>query len=166
MAEYRPIRNKIWHDEWFLSLLPAEKLFWLFLLTNEYVHISGIYELPKTLISPLTGIVEWQSIVDKFIKDGKIEYKEGFVYIRNYFKNQTKQINKKDNIIKAISAYLAENPRLVELFNLKYKAPYKTLISPLPDPPESIKEESNKEESIKGSTREFKKDFIHNHSLK
>lgn len=148
MAEYRPIKVKIWHDSWFSSLQIEEKLFWIFLLTNDYFHISGIYELPKPLISPLSGCPNALPIIEKFIKEGKMEYKEGFIFIRNYLKNQDKQINKKDNIFKGISLYLSQNSFLISLFNLQEEAPYKPLISPLPSPyvkRKVIKIESNKD---------------------
>lgn len=138
MAEYRPIKIKMWHDTWFLKLSPEDKLLWVFLLTNEYVHISGVYELPLSLITPLTGIEAPLEGLTRFQQAGKIMYQEGWLYIINYLWNQTKQINKKDNIIKGIIAYLGENPLPCRLFDLINKAPYKELITPLG------KEESSK----------------------
>ena len=136
MAEYRPIKTKIWNDTWFLSLTPEEKSVWFFLLTNQNVHISGIYELPISLISPLVGSSKGEEILTKFEDDGKIVYKNGFIFIKNYLKNQTQQINKigsvKDNVTKSILAYLSENKQLISLFNLQDEAPYKPLVRPLP----------------------------------
>lgn len=139
MAEYRPIKVKIWHDEWFVNLNPEERCFWFFLLTNEYVNFSGIYELPKPLLSPLSGCPKALEILQKFEEEGKIVYKNGFLFIKNYYKNQSKQFNKNDNITKSIIAYLSENNNLIELFNLRNEAPYKPLVSPLPDPPLKLK---------------------------
>jgi hypothetical protein len=152
MSEYRPVKTKMWHDNWFLSLSPEEKLLWSFLLTNEYTHISGIYELPKLLISPLTGIIEPLKILEKFQNDGKIIYKNEWIFLKNYLNLNSKQISKKDNITKSIIAYLSENSFLISLFELEKETPYKPLIRPL------CKEESNKDESIKEeSNKEPKK---------
>lgn len=41
----RIIHTKIWKDEWFASLSKDAKFLWLYLLTNEKLNISGIYEL-------------------------------------------------------------------------------------------------------------------------
>lgn len=157
MAEYRPIKTKIWQDDWFLSLTPEQKAVWFFLLTNPHVHISGIYELPKTLVSPLVGSSKVDEILQKFESEGKIVYKSGWIFIKNYLKNQTKQINKidsiKDNVVKSIIAYLTENPRIIKLFNLNNEDPYKPLLRPLKAPTktlgESIKVLKSKDESIK-----------------
>lgn len=160
MSEYRPIKQKIWHDEWFCTLNPEERCFWLFLLTNEFTHISGIYELPKPLITPLSGCPEGLNIFEKFIKEDKIRYKNGFVFIRNYIKNQTKEFNKKDNIFKAVMAYLSQNQKFIEWFELEKEEIYKPLISPLPPPMVKRKEESNKDITPNGDLKPMYKEPI------
>lgn len=166
MADYRPIKVKMWSDTWFLKLNQEEKLVWIYLLTNPYFHISGIYELPKSLISPFVGLEMGGSndeksgskvdqILDQFQINKKIIYKDGWIFIKNYLKNQYQQINKKDNIYKGIITYLNENPKLIELFDLENEDPYKELIRPMG------KEESNKvvkrkeETSTKTTTSDF-----------
>lgn len=41
----RIVHTKIWKDQWFSSLSKEAKLLWQYLLTNEKINISGIYEL-------------------------------------------------------------------------------------------------------------------------
>jgi hypothetical protein len=41
----RIIHTKLWKDQWFVSLSKDAKFLWLYLLTNEKINISGIYEL-------------------------------------------------------------------------------------------------------------------------
>lgn len=150
MSSYRPIKTKIWHDSWFLTLSSEEKLLWLFLLTNDYAHISGIYELPHALIKPLTGLDNCFDILKKFEKEGKIKRHDNYIFICNYLKNQTKQINKRDNIIRSIISHIKENPSYIEWFNLLEYEPYNTLISPSEAPSKQFtkpKEVKKKEES-------------------
>jgi len=45
MAKKRYISDIIWSDNWFEDLQPKEKLFFLYLLTNQQVSICGIYEI-------------------------------------------------------------------------------------------------------------------------
>lgn len=150
MADYRLIKTRIWHDNWFLSLNKEEKLLWIFLLTNEFVHISGLYELPKTLVSPLVGALNFEEILIKFEKDGKILYKDGWILILNQIKHQSKQLNKKDNIFIAINNYFKENELILAKFGLKPEYPYKPLTSPLPLKTKALaKEEDLKEEDLK-----------------
>ena len=140
MSEYRPIKTKIWHDNWFLTLNQEEKLFWIFLLTNEYVHISGLYELPEPLISPLTGIKDYDKLLNKFVKSNKILYQDGWIYIINYYKNQSKQINKKDNTYKARENYFKENKPILDKLGISNEAPYKPLKAPYHTLPKEFKE--------------------------
>lgn len=150
MSEYRPIKTEIWDDEWFSGLNDGEKVVWVFLLVNKFLHISGIYLLKKPLVSPYTGVKEAETILEKFEKDGKIIYRGGYIFIVNYLENQTKQFNKNDNIIKSVITYLRENQRVIELFDLKNREPYKHLLSPSEAPCKPLGTPLGKEERVKG----------------
>lgn len=41
----RIVHTKIWKDTWFVRLSKDAKLLWFYLLTNDKINISGIYEL-------------------------------------------------------------------------------------------------------------------------
>jgi hypothetical protein len=112
MAEYKQIKTRIWQDNWFLSLNPEEKIIWLFLLTNEYCHLSGLYELPKPLISSLTGVIKWQEALKKFEQSKKIVLIEDWVFIVNKSKHQPISKNMKDNVNISIQRYLEENKEI------------------------------------------------------
>lgn len=45
LVKTRIIHTKLWRDEWFASLSKDAKLLWQYLLTNERINISGVYEL-------------------------------------------------------------------------------------------------------------------------
>jgi len=149
MADYRPIKTDVWRDGWFSTLTPEERLVWIFLLTNEHVHISGIYELPRGLVAPYSGVDNALDILKRFEERGKIEMKEGWIFIVNYLKNQTKQINKKDNIVKSILTYFSENPGLISLFSLHSREPYKELLRGFQGAPKGLSRYLPKEESRK-----------------
>ena len=130
MAEYKQIKIRIWQDNWFLSLNPEEKLLWLFLLTNQYNHISGLYELPKTLISPLTGIKNWEEILLKFAKNGKIKLLDGWIYVLNQKRHQPMSESARDKVNIGINNYLEENKEILAKFKGIKEAPCKTLEDP------------------------------------
>ncbi|MCK4782092.1 hypothetical protein KAS79_04210 [Candidatus Parcubacteria bacterium] len=149
MAEFKQIKIRIWQDNWFLSLNPEEKLLWFFLLTNQNAHISGLYELPKPLISPLTGIKDWNKILLKFIKDDKILYDNKWIFIINKIKHQPIGGNFKDNVQKSIKKHFEENKEI--LANLKKII--KPLTSPYKAPLEKeIEIETKKEIEIETKT--------------
>ena len=130
MAEYKQIKTRMWQDNWFLSLNTDEKLLWLFLLTNESSHISGLYELPGLLITPLTGIKNWEKIIKKFQESKKLYYKNGWICIKNKQKHQPMSDKAKDNVNKSIKNYLEKNKDIMA--NIKEKR--KPLASPLQAP--------------------------------
>ncbi len=86
----RVLHTRFWRDEYALTLKPKEKLLFLYLLTNEYVNICGIYELPEALVSAYTGMSESEikDAKEKFQKDGKFAFHHAWVRIMNVEKYQ------------------------------------------------------------------------------
>lgn len=93
MAKNRIINTKFWTDNYILNELnPIDKLLFLYLITNPYTDISGIYELPLKIMAVETGIdkenIE-KVILPRFEKEGKILYQDGWIAIKNFQKHQT-----------------------------------------------------------------------------
>lgn len=91
MAKQRYINTKFWSDTFISELNALDKYLFLYFLTNEHTNISGIYEVPLKSISFETGI-EIEAL-KKMLKrlHGKIEYVDGWVCIKNFQKNQSKE---------------------------------------------------------------------------
>jgi hypothetical protein len=53
---YRVIDTRIWTDPEVKALSVTEKLVFVYLITNQHTHVSGIYYLPKPFISHELGI--------------------------------------------------------------------------------------------------------------
>lgn len=53
---YRTIETSIWSDPAFKALPPNGKLLFVYLITNQHTHVSGIYYLPSLLIALETGL--------------------------------------------------------------------------------------------------------------
>ncbi len=84
----RIIQTKIWKDLYFASLQQDEKLLFLYLLTNERINLSGIYELTDREILFDTGIKEedLKKNKKKFSTDNKIHFINGWVKVINHDK--------------------------------------------------------------------------------
>ena len=84
------INTKIWTDDYFAELSLKEKMIWIYLLTNRYTHICGIYQIPIRFIANETGIdkKEVDAAIEKLIKDNKIKYLNGYIALKNFIKNQ------------------------------------------------------------------------------
>ncbi|NNU78335.1 DnaD domain-containing protein, partial [Clostridium estertheticum] len=78
MAKYRQIYTEFWSDSFVLELVPEEKFFYLYLLTNTKSTQSGIYEISPKFISIETGYdkVIVAELLKKFCDYKKILYDE------------------------------------------------------------------------------------------
>jgi len=84
------INTRFWNDSYISDLDPVEKLLFLYFLTNPATEICGIYELPLKNVAFDTGIEKnmVENILEKFTKDNKIFYINGWVGIKNFVKHQ------------------------------------------------------------------------------
>lgn len=101
----RSVNTRIWADEWFEGLSRDEKLTWLYLLTNQYTNMLGIYEVSMSRISFETGITRetLSKAFDRFQRDGKAFYIcNRFVFLVNWLKNQSMNTNMEKNARKSL----------------------------------------------------------------
>lgn len=118
MSKTRMIDTKFWDDNYSSNLDPIEKLLFLYFLTNTSTNISGIYEIPLKKIAVETGIEKEMvlKILDRFAKDGKIFYWEGWIAIKNFIKNQNQESPK---VKKGIAEELKKVPvQILDLVNM------------------------------------------------
>lgn len=90
MAKMRTVNTKFWDDSYIVTLDPIEKLLFLYFLTNPLTDICGIYEIPLKRVAYDTGIDNdmIQKILLRFESHDKIIYRNGWIYIKNFVKNQ------------------------------------------------------------------------------
>lgn len=93
----RIIHTKIWKDQWFSSLSKDAKLLWQYLLSNEKINISGIYEISDREIVFDTSIET--SVLDSLKKElePKAVFFNGWVKVKNvekYNKYQNSPMNR------------------------------------------------------------------------
>jgi len=96
----RSVNTRIWADEWFEGLSRDEKLLWLYLLTNQYTNMLGIYEVSMSRISFETGITRetLSKAFERFQREGKAFYIcNRFVFLVNWLKNQSMNTNMETN---------------------------------------------------------------------
>ena len=88
----RCINVRMWSDSWFEGLPPEYKLVWLYLLTNEFTNMLGVYELSLKRIAYDTGIEKetLSKAFEGFTKDKKAFYLfDKWVVLPNFLKNQS-----------------------------------------------------------------------------
>src|SRR6185369_12238419 len=93
MAKARVINTRFWDDHYTADLDPIEKLLFLYILTNTSTNISVVYEIPHKKIANETGIDKEmvQKILERFDRDNKVFYVEGWMWVKNFIKNQNQK---------------------------------------------------------------------------
>lgn len=89
MAKQRMVNTRFWSDSFVVDKLNAlDRLLFLYLLTNNKTNIIGIYELPIRTAAFETGID--RDDLEKMLKrlSPKVEYFDGWVYIRQFAEHQ------------------------------------------------------------------------------
>ncbi len=91
MAEFRKVHTKIWEDDWFYSLPLDGKILFLYIITNRFASIAGIYKLPMRYITMETGISSDRvsELLTEFRKAGKAEYEDGIIWVKNMRRYQS-----------------------------------------------------------------------------
>jgi len=123
MSKQRYIDTKIWSDTWISDLDPIEKLLFFYILTNERTNIAGIYELPLKIMAVETGIeIETiKRVLNRFEKDKKVIYLNGWIGIKNFIKHQD---IKNEKILKGINLILEDIPTdILDTLSIPYIYP-------------------------------------------
>lgn len=121
MAKTRMINTRFWSDGYIAELEPIEKLLFLYFLTNSHTDLCGVYELPIRTMAFETGIGEekLRNILTRFSLDGKVEYMDGWVIIKNFLKHQSKSSTK---VAQGITRSLEELPE-----SIRTRIPFDTI---------------------------------------
>jgi hypothetical protein len=84
----RIVFTKIWKDTYFSNLSQLEQLTFLYLITNDSVGLTGIYELDDRSITSALKITQQQfnKVKEKFMTDKKISFYNGWIKIHNHDK--------------------------------------------------------------------------------
>jgi hypothetical protein len=84
----RIVHTRFWQDEFVNTLTPKEKLLFIYLLTNDRVSLTGMYELPDKYIKADLELTDKELEVakEKLQKNNKILFCDGWVKIVNHDK--------------------------------------------------------------------------------
>lgn len=112
------VNTRFWDDNYVSNLDPIEKLLFLYFLTNTSTNICGIYEIPIKKVANETGIDKEmvEKIIKRFSRDKKIYYKNGWIGIVNFIKNQNQQ---SPQVKKGIERELEQVPNDLKLIVLE-----------------------------------------------
>lgn len=90
MAKQRMLNTKFWSDGFIRQLKPEEKLFYLYLLSNQYTDICGVYEIDMETMAFESGLSmdRISKTIDRLSHARKVLYSDGWIYLKNWKKHQ------------------------------------------------------------------------------
>jgi len=85
----RSVNTYLWNDPFVQELIPDEKLIFMYLLTNRYKKLSGIYEIGLKTIADDTGfnLETVTNCLDRFQKKDKVYYIDNYIILVNNYKH-------------------------------------------------------------------------------
>jgi len=148
MEKFRVVNTKFWDDLWVMDLDPIEKLLFLYLLSNSHTTLAGIYELHIRKMAFETGIDREmiEKILARFQEDNKVIYKNGWLLIVNFTKNQKYNPSMIANVKKIIES-LPEIVTNDSLFTQCLQPVYSLCIECIQKEKEEEEEKENEDES-------------------
>lgn len=105
MSKLRSLSTSFWSDPFIEDLTAAEKLLFIYLITNEKTNMLGIYEVSIKKISFETGIDKTtvENALKRFESLNKVKYIDNHIILVNFLKHQNFNTNMKKS---AIDCYL------------------------------------------------------------
>jgi len=112
----RSVNTHFWDDVFIRKLSPAEKLLFLYLLTNSLTNVLGIYEITLERMIFDTGLDEKTVLkaLKHFESFNKVFHIDNFIILANFLKNQSMNSNMK---IGAIAVFNDLPLNITELSN-------------------------------------------------
>jgi hypothetical protein len=91
MATLRSVNTEFWTDEYIAELSRDAKLLFLYFLTNPLTNITGAYKIGRKKIKQDTDFTdgELDALLAQFEKDEKVIYRDGWIFLPNFLKNQS-----------------------------------------------------------------------------
>ncbi len=151
----RYVNTHFWGDNYICNLDPIEKLLFMYFLTNPFTNISGVYEINIRQVPLDTGIDKDMvlKILDRFQRDGKIYYYEGYIIIKNFTKHQAQGSK---TVLAGIHNNLQSLPENIKKFISESVEGIDTLSHLTITKPNLIKPNQTKTESVGFSSEEIK----------
>lgn len=107
MASLRSVNTRFWEDPWIEELASDDKLLFLYLLTNRYTNIAGVYELTMKRICFETGlkIGTVRKGLERFEMVRKAYFiEDSYMFLPNWLKNQNLNKNMKVGVLKVFNS--------------------------------------------------------------
>lgn len=158
MATFRKLHTTFWSDPFVESLTDKQKLFYLYLMSNDKTKQSGIYEISLRQIKFETGFSETEvrELLQFFIDNNKIKWSEqtNEIALGNWSKYN---FSNSPKIVKCIQTELLE---VKNTLLIKYVYPMDNVSILYPYPIDTLSQEEKEEEQEEYKEEEQEKQNI------
>ena len=149
MAKQRMINTRFWSDGYIRKMTIDDKLFYLYLLTNEHTDICGVYEIDKETMAFESGLTmdRLSKAMDSLSAARKILYHNGWIYIKNWKKYQLSNPKVEQGIKIGLSKVPPEFSQRIAAFDslsIDYDSLSHSNPNPNPNPNSNFEEEAEK----------------------
>ncbi len=121
---YRTIESSFWSDPKVRALDPDGKLTFLYLITNDRAHVSGIFYLPMAVLAHETGLTpdRVSSVVQSLIELEiiAVDSERSILWVKNLFRYQGRGPKNIASASKQLTTL--HNSPLIKEFMARYKA--------------------------------------------
>lgn len=155
MAIFRKIHVTFWSDSFISSLEDKQKLFYLYLLTNERTTQLGVYEITKKQMAFDLGysIDTVSKLIQSIQKTGKIMYDEKTCEMA--IKNWNKYNGNESKKVKVLTDKESANIKNKKLIEYLYSIDTVSIHNPQEEEEEEREEAQNKEEEREQNFERF-----------
>jgi len=149
---FRTIQSQFWRDPKVRALSVDAKLLFLYLVTNDHSHISGIYYIPVTLIQHETTLSSkaLREAFDSLTEASLVAYdtQTEVVWVINMLRHQTSYCGMNGKIIRSVTNQLKtlHDSELIDCFvmfysdlDIAYDKPHDSLTPAYQKPQDSLK---------------------------
>lgn len=97
----RSVNTEFWADEYIGEQSRDAKLLFLYFIANPLTNLAGAYKISRKVIKQDTGFTdaELDTLLEQFEAAKKVFYRDGWIYLPNYIKNQALNGNMRTSVI-------------------------------------------------------------------
>ena len=125
----RVIQSRFWDDEFVSECNIFTQHLYIYLLTSQYINISGVFQLPSKKIMMEASLTPemFDSAKKELDENDKVKFYKGWIYVKNAMKNNN-YVKSTSNLNAYYNELLKIPSEVYKYFDIKKYAPVDTTV--------------------------------------